>query len=307
MSGVNACRGNRVLVVDDNPDSLKFLTETLEAEGIMVLIAMSGEAAIDLLEHVIPDLILMDAVMPGMDGFEATRTIKRHPAAASIPIIFMTGMTDSGSVVQALAAGGVDHVRKPIIVEELMARVRVHIANARKAQDSQLGLDATRRTLLALRGDGSIVWCTPGAARQLAAVDPGWSEHSGMLPECLRAGAGKLVNDGILPGALLRIEAGDDAIELALVDRPRTGEALVRISLIDPRTDVSRLQRKFGLTLREAEVLLWISYGKTNRVIGETLSISPRTVNKHLEQIFRKLGVETRAAAAAFAVRTIAG
>ena len=81
---------------------------------------------------------------------------------------------------------------------------------------------------------------------------------------------------------------------------------LIRLNHLDPLADIARLQSHFGLTQREAEVLLWISYGKPNRVISEILVISPRTVNKHLEQIFEKLGVETRAAAAAFAVRVIA-
>jgi len=92
-----------------------------------------------------------------------------------------------------------------------------------------------------------------------------------------------------------------------LIGRVRGSEVLVRLNDVNPAANIALLQTRFTLTNREAEVLLWISYGKPNRVISEILDISPRTVNKHLEQIFVKLGVETRAAAAASAVRVISG
>ena len=92
-----------ILVVDDNPDSLRFLVDTLDAEGMTVLIARSGEATLELLGEVRPDLILMDAVMPGLSGIETTRAIKRAPATAHIPVIFLTGLNDPEHVVAALA------------------------------------------------------------------------------------------------------------------------------------------------------------------------------------------------------------
>ncbi|MBA4355114.1 MAG: DNA-binding response regulator, partial [Novosphingobium sp.] len=94
MSGGSA-RRDTVLVVDDEPDSLRFLTDTLEGAGITVLVAISGNAALDLLQHVVPDLILMDAVMPGFDGFETTARIKARPGLAHVPVMFMTGLTES--------------------------------------------------------------------------------------------------------------------------------------------------------------------------------------------------------------------
>jgi CheY-like chemotaxis protein/DNA-binding CsgD family transcriptional regulator len=295
-----------VLVVDDTPESLRFLTDTLETAGISVLIATSGDAALELIEHVVPDLILMDALMPGLDGFETTRAIKAHRAGAAIPIIFMTGLTESEHVVRALEAGGIDYVRKPIVVDELLARVHVHMTNARQAQSSQFALDATGRNLVAITGNGAVSWCTPATERLLRMLDPDWTRGDG-LPDLLTAPLARLAQDGAATGQSLRVDTGGaDSFELIVVGRPRHGELLVRLNHLDPQADIARLQQGFGLTLREAEVLLWISYGKPNRVISEILTISPRTVNKHLEQIFEKLGVETRAAAAAFAVRTIA-
>ncbi|CAM8646732.1 MULTISPECIES: DNA-binding response regulator [Sphingobium] len=296
-----------VLVVDDTPESLRFLTDTLEAANISVLIATSGDAAIELLDHVAPDLILMDAVMPGLDGFETTRAIKQMPAGAPIPIIFMTGLTESEHVVHALEAGGVDYVRKPIVVEELLARVRVHMANARQTQGGQFALDATGRNLIAVATDGRLSWSTPGAEKLMEALAPGWSRGDAAPPALLRNAVGRLLADDLAPGATAKADSGQgDTVELIIVGRPRRDEILIRLNHIDPQADIGRLQSHFSLTQREAEVLLWISYGKPNRVISEILVISPRTVNKHLEQIFEKLGVETRAAAAAFAVRVIA-
>ncbi len=293
-----------VLIVDDTPDSLRFLTDTLETAGMTVLIATTGEAALELLTHIVPDLILMDAVMPGMGGFEATRAIKANPAWAHVPVIFMTGLTESEHVVHGFDTGGSDYVRKPIDVDELLARVRVHITNARAMQASQTGLDATGRLLIAIDTAGRLLWCTPMARELILAYAPVWGEDSETLPDPFHALALRLTGEGMEPGATAKAEFDERAIELVLIARYRDNELLLRVNEINPAADVARLQERHGLTQREAEVLLWISYGKPNRVISEILAISPRTVNKHLEQIFEKLGVETRAAAAAVAVRT---
>lgn len=295
-----------VLVVDDAQETLRFLTDTLESAGITVLIATNGRSAIDLFGHIVPDLVLMDAVMPGLDGFETTRAIKATAAGAQVPIIFMTGLTESEHVVAALEAGGVDYVRKPIIVEELLARVRVHMANARMARGSQYALDATGRSLIAIGPNSEVMWCTPTAEELLRMFVFDWSAQQAALPDILRGPAARLFQEDAPPGTTRKIDLEDDrSLELIVIGRARPGELLIRLNSIDPKANIARLQQHFGLTLREAEVLLWISYGKPNRVISEILSISPRTVNKHLEQVFEKLGVETRAAAAAFAVRII--
>jgi DNA-binding NarL/FixJ family response regulator len=295
-----------VLVIDDTPESLRFLADTLEAEGMRVLIATSGEAAIALLEHVTPDLILMDAIMPGMGGFEATRLIKRAPATAHIPIVFMTGLTESEHVLAALEAGGVDYVRKPLIVNELVARVRVHMANARLATGSQAALDASGRHLISVTRDETLVWWTPQAGELLSAAIPEWTRVAGPTPAALRPALIRVLQSEE-SGTSARVELNGSTIELVMVARLRGEETLIRVNDVNPAATIARLQSRHSLTSREAEVLLWVSYGKPNRVISDILAISPRTVNKHLEQIFEKLGVETRAAAAALAVRSMEG
>lgn len=293
-----------ILVVDDNPDSLRFLVDTLEAEGMAVLIARSGEATLALLEEVQPDLVLMDAVMPGMSGIETTQAIKRSPATAHIPVIFLTGLSDPNHVVAALGTGGVDYVRKPIVVGELLARIRVHLANARGAYRSRLALGLAGRCLAALAADRSLVWCTPQAEALLKRVDPAWKPEDAAPPEAISAVVESLLaTEPGQPGASLRASIRGLEIDLVILESERPGEVLVKMTEVREDDKVSVLQKQAGLTRREAEVLLWVSYGKTNKTVSEILGISPRTVNKHLEQVFRKLGVETRAAATAIAVR----
>lgn len=293
-----------ILVVDDSPDSLRFLVDTLAAEDMTVLIARSGEATLELLGEVQPDLILMDAVMPGISGIETTRAIKNNPATAHIPVIFITGLGDPDHVVAALGTGGVDYVRKPVVVEELLARIRVHLANARANYRSRLALGLAGRSLAALGVDGALVWCTPQAEALFVAIDPAWTADRRTLPEALLRAVGTLLAaDPQSPANSIRTAVRGMDIDLATLDSDRPGEVLLRLTEVREDGKIAALQKQSGLTRREAEVLLWVSYGKTNKTISEILGISPRTVNKHLEQVFRKLGVETRAAATAIAVR----
>ncbi len=296
-----------ILVVDDSPESLRFLVDTLEAEDMTVLIARSGEATLELLAEVQPDLILMDAIMPGISGIETTQAIKRNPATAHIPVIFMTGLNDPEHVVAALGTGGVDYVRKPVVIEELLARMKVHLANARTTHRSRLALGLAGRSLAALGDDAGLIWCTPQAEALFIAVDPDWTPDRGVLPEALMGAAiGLIAADPVQPPASVRVDVRGLEIDLALVEASRPSETLIRVTEVREDGKIADLQKHNSLTRREAEVLLWVSYGKTNKTISEILGISPRTVNKHLEQVFRKLGVETRAAATAIAVRYLA-
>lgn len=295
-----------VLVIDDEPASLHMITAALESADIAVLVATSGEAALDLLENILPDLILIDARMPGLDGFETTVRIKHAPRLAGIPVIFMTGLTESEHVVEAFEVGGVDYVRKPVNVNELLARVRVHMAQGRAARASAASLDATGRLMLATDARGNLLWCTPLASASLARLVPDWDARAGALPDQLRQPVERLLTRGAA-GASVRLDdlSGGGILELVLVARYRENEVLIRLNELDPARDVARLVGSLGLTQREAEVLLWVSYGKSSIDISDVLEISPRTVQKHLEHVYEKLGVETRSAAAAIAIKAI--
>ncbi len=303
--------GDTVLVIDDEPGSLGAITARLESAGISVLVATSGMAALDLLDRILPDLIVMDGVMPGIDGFETTRRIKRNPRTAQIPVIFLTGLTESDQVVNAFEAGGTDYVRKPVNLDELLARVQVHIAQGRASQASAASLDATGRLMLAVDPSGTLLWSTPGAEAALGRVAPGWVRETGLPDNLAPAIRRLLTRDDSGVGASITLRSGDVgqsgecSLELVLVGRYRQNELLIRINEIDPARHAERLAARLGLTSREAQVLLWVSYGKSSADISEVLEISPRTVQKHLEHVFEKLGVETRSAAAAIAIRLI--
>ncbi|MBD1598911.1 response regulator [Pseudomonas typographi] len=215
-----ALEAGTVLIVDDEPHNLALLHGALDDAGYRVLVALDGHSALQRLERRRPDLILLDALMPGLDGFQTCRQIKAQPATADIPVLFMTALTESNHVVEGFAAGAVDYVTKPIECNELLARVGAHLRTARNLLAART---ASRPAYLALDGSAS---------------------HQ-------------------------------------------------------------RLARRFALTERELQVLRWVACGKTNKDVGDILGLSPRTVNKHLEHIYVKLGVETRAAATSVALSAV--
>jgi DNA-binding response OmpR family regulator len=192
-----------ILLVDDAPDNVRMIVEALDEAGFTVLVATDGQSALKRLERVTPDAVLLDACMPGMDGFETCRRLKESPSMRTVPVIFMTGLAETERVVEGLSSGGIDYLVKPVVPDELVARLHAHLR----------------------------------VARELKA----------------------------------RSQVGEEKLP----------------PLPNP------------LTQREMDVLGWVACGKTNRDVGEILGTSPRTVNKHLEHIYEKLGVETRTAAVA--------
>ncbi|MET3611878.1 DNA-binding response OmpR family regulator/DNA-binding CsgD family transcriptional regulator [Rhizobium aquaticum] len=287
-----------VLIVDDSPEALGFLTDALEQTGFSVLIATTGQASINIAERITPDIILMDAVMPGLDGFETCRRLKANAAIAPVPVIFMTGLTETEHVVHALESGGVDYLTKPINIDELRARIRVHLANARSAQHARVALDAAGRHLMAVTADGELKWTTPQASRLLNLASGSDAGQAAITREIARW-LGARGHAGFSTETPLAIGLGDRAsLHLNYLGEVGANEILFRITSANKEADDEILKRQFGLTGREAEVLVWISKGKANRDIGEILGLSSRTVNKHLEQIYVKLGVENRASAA---------
>lgn len=116
-----------ILVVDDNPSNVSLLFNTLEKNGYKVLIAHDGESALSRVVHIEPELILLDIMMPGLDGIQLCKLLKSNPKTIHIPIIFMTAVTDVDEKIRGFEAGGVDYITKPFQVEEVVARVAVHL------------------------------------------------------------------------------------------------------------------------------------------------------------------------------------
>lgn len=288
-----------VLVVDDSPEALGFLTQALETSGLTVLVATSGTGALAITDRVTPDMILMDAVMPGLDGFETCREIKARAHLSHVPVIFMTGLSETEHVVHALESGGVDFLTKPINIDELQARIRVHLANARSVQSARIALDAAGRHLVAVSRSGQLGWSTP-QAHQLVGSSGILSEIADHLGRWLKSAEGTAAS----PPFPLALSNGRQ-VQMQYLGAVGPDECLFRMSAQNSEDEGAVLRQHFGLTAREADVLLWISKGKANKDIGEILGLSPRTVNKHLEQIYQKLGVENRASAAVKAAQVL--
>ncbi len=283
------------LVVDDNPDSLGMVSSALEQQGMTVLVARDGLSAIKLAERVNPDVILMDAIMPGTDGFETCRRLKFGPNPTLAPIIFMTGLSDHGSVIKGLEAGGVDYITKPVVVEEMIARLTTHLLNSRMLQSARQAIDAFDRMVLAFDTSAELAWGSENAFLALEELDFTLEDQTfkDWIKRCLS-----------LPVSAVAPFIASDAT-FQFIGFSAAQEVLVK--LVGRRTESNEdiLRDAFGLTAREAEVLYWLTLGKTNRDISAILALSARTVNKHLEQVFQKMGVDNRTSAAVLADRQL--
>lgn len=287
-----------ILVVDDALDSLRMLCDALAAEGYVVLAARDADEALQRFALTVPDGVLLDAVMPGMDGFTLCRRLKDTPAWAHVPVVFMTGLSDTDQIIRGFASGGVDYVVKPLRIPEVLVRLATHVRNARATRQAQEAVDVAGLGVVVLDGQGRVAWRSPQAAR--------WLEEAFADQPFPMEAAGDW-----LAGAHQPDQAGHQDLALALADGRQLlarhmgasglGESMVLLSHAAPQAPAARRLQQVALTPRETEVLSWLSKGKTNRDIADILGMSPRTVNKHLEHIFEKLGVETRTAAAAVA------
>ena len=312
-------RTDVVLIVDDVPDNLSLLHDALDEEGYTVLVATNGEAALQRALQAVPDVILLDAIMPGMDGFEVARRLKESAQTAHIPIIFMTGLTETEHLVAALEAGGVDYVTKPIKPKEVLARMQVHLQAARERRQARNALDAFGYASLTVRAsDGRLMWQTP-LAREL--LQRYYGSTGPVLPEPVLAWLHRSVahleavrarGETLAEPPRLSVEQGAKRLTFRLHQRnddgfvsDTGGDWLLIMQEASDESVIEAISLSFRLTAKEAEVLYWVIKGKINRDIGDILGSSPMTVKKHLERVYAKLGVETRTAAAALALGRI--
>jgi DNA-binding response OmpR family regulator/DNA-binding CsgD family transcriptional regulator len=294
-----------VLVVDDVPDNVAMLHDALDESGYTVLVATSGEAALQRAHQALPDIVLLDAMMPGLDGFEVAKRLKAQAQTAHIPIIFMTGLTETEHLVAALDAGGVDYVTKPIKPREVLARMGVHLQSARQARQTRNALDAFGYASITVRpGDGRLMWQTP-LAREL--LDTYYGTSAPETPQPVLEWLRRHLQDAerqIEPPRLCA-ERGARRLSMRLHQQTGDGDWLIVMREVSDAAIIESMSLAFKLTAREAEVLYWVVKGKINRDIGDIVGASPATVKKHLERVFAKLGVETRTAAAGMAMNRI--
>jgi len=285
---------DRVLVVDDTPANLALLLDTLSAAGHELLVAESGPSALAVLEHTTPDLILLDLMMPGMDGIETCRRLKLRSECAAVPVLFMTAVEEPEQKLRAFAAGAVDYITKPAYVPEVTARVAAHLQIRRLqkslADELALRLEAEEQLRQSLNqavvladAAGRIVFLTRLAADLLAKHHPAAGTAS--LPPAILSGESHLV---------VRRFAERDRHDLQMFVLEERGSPPGPAALLG-----------LGVTPREAEVLYWLAQGKSNPDIATILGANVRTVHKHVEHIFQKLGLETRHAATLAALEVL--
>lgn len=288
-------RKDLILIVDDCTENLSLLNQVLEKEGMQTLIALEGSQALSIARNMIPDMILLDAVMPNMDGFEVCQILKKDPELKYIPVIFMTGLSDSDSVVKGFTVGGIDYITKPIVNSVLIARMRVHLASNRLTRSAQSALDIAGQYVFAVNRMGGIVWSTSHVTELLETANNDSDWLSSKLHQELRQWLSMAPSNGMS----LRLKAPNSILRVLFLGESNSQEYLLKLVDTELPNESLLLQNSLNLTAREAEVLLWIAKGKTNRDIGEILGTSPRTINKHSENIYKKLGVENRTSAAA--------
>ncbi|MDB1124114.1 response regulator transcription factor [Vibrio algarum] len=289
-----------VLVVDDSPESLGMLNATLNQAGLTVLVALSGAQALTIIDKVMPDIILLDAVMPEMDGFDTCSRLKER--LPSIPVIFMTGLNDSKHVIKGFEVGGVDYITKPVIPDEVLARIKVHSHNAKLAKSAQVALDFAGQYIFCVSQNGELEWATPHAQELISELKGDLTETWAMIQPDIAKWL--LSSDKENP---LALEHFTPVIQAQYAGEYDSLHTLIRLVTPKKIGNEEDLQKAFKVTKRESQVLYWLSFGKTNWEIAQILEMSPRTVNKHLEQIYKKLDVDNRTAAASVSIRLLEG
>jgi len=276
-----------VLVIDDTPANLELLLDTLRGSDYELLVAESGAIALEMIPNIIPDIILLDVMMPGMDGYETCAAIKVSKQWAQIPVIFMTALCDTEDKIKAFEAGAVDYITKPIYTSEVLARVtahlKIHHLQQQLADELSMRVEAENLIsqsldlgVLLLDSENQIIFSTRPTDALLNKYATDFDGAN--CPSDL------LSSDSPLEVRRFS-EAGNEDISMFIVQErnsPPGPSALLPL----------------GLTAREAEVLYCIAQGKSNPDISIILTTSVRTIHKQVENIFRKLGLKTRTAAA---------
>lgn len=141
---INTLTPATILIVDDHATNLRVLLDSLRESGWKTLVATNGEGALRQIEFASPDIILLDVMMPGIDGFETCRRLKQHPLAKDVPVIFMTALSELVDKLKGFDAGGVDYITKPFDCTELLARIRAHLDVRRYQEQLELANQALR-------------------------------------------------------------------------------------------------------------------------------------------------------------------
>lgn len=310
MKQSSLAQGKRILIVDDVPDNLAVLFDLLTQRGFRVFAADSGQQAITELQSIAPDLILLDVLMPELDGFATCQRIKADPDFADVPLLFLTALGDTVDKVKGFELGAVDYITKPIRSEEVLARVNAHLdlrslrleleqRNEELDREMQSRLGAEQALERALDAPVLLLEPTGAVSFRTEAADALLARHGGVPPADQRCGWLN-AEESEVRGSHGRLHVkrrpdpgGSGRALFLLVEKPLSGRPQHLTAL--------------GLTPREAEILFWIAQGKTSPEVAAIVSAATATVKRHVHHILHKLGVETRFAAALKALEVLRG
>jgi two-component system cell cycle response regulator len=290
-------RSPAILIVDDAPANLGVLRTMMTQQGYQTFVATSGQRALVIAQRVQPDLILLDVVMPGMDGFETCRQLKEHPGTQRIPVIFMSAKSDSDDIVAGFDIGAADFIGKPLRMAEVCARVRAQLqmrctSEAQKEQADRLRMivDAMDEGLMIIEASGRIQYSNPACERYLGYGPNELAGHA--IPELLGAAlaqeyldyfAARALDPGAVPqagarevlirhrdGALLAMDltltpmASGEQLFIGLLHdithHKRSETALQHAAMIDQLTQIAN-RRRFD-TFHEQEWLRALRSGQ---------------------------------------------
>ncbi len=302
MTSKSSSTNGIVMIVDDTPGNLALLSDTLSEAGYRVLVATDGLSALEQIIYLKPDIILLDVMMPGINGFETCKRLKSNLETADIPVLFMTALSELDDLLRGFEEGAVDYLVKPIRPPEVLARVDVQLTQSRNLRRAEQALSTSPFSALAIDSSGAVTWLTPGGSGWLnefiqthALTDS--IELGSRLPKPMLEWLRKCLDAEKFDNASFESYRAGVGFAAKITSCQNSNEYLLVLEKHSGAWDLDTVRNTLGLTFREAEILMWISRGKTNKEVGAILGSSPRTVNKHLEHIFEKLGVVTRAAA----------
>ena len=307
-----------VLIVDDNKANLSLLIDQLLAQGFQLMVAESGGSALERVHFRIPDIILLDVRMPGIDGFETCRRLKTDPAVADVPVIFLSSLTDADDKIQGFQAGGVDYIAKPLDFAEVLLRVRTHLS-LRRLQRSLTQSNAELEQRVAAR--------TIELQAEIARRTQSEAEKS-LLLEAVRTQSQHLQTMGNQMVAQQSQRRADLSEELdqrvfqdltrlrahldAILDQEAAAEVRLRLKSMDqllnhlleatrqvaahmqevsPEEATFQANPLLKLSEREREVLLLIVNRHTTEEIARLLHVTPSSVRTYRARIMQKLDV----------------
>jgi len=307
-----------VLIVDDNKANLSLLTDKLLAQGFQLMVAESGESALERVHFRTPDIILLDVRMPGIDGFETCRRLKADPTVAHVPVIFLTSLTDMDDKIQGFEAGGVDYITKPLDLTEVLLRLGTHLS-LRRLQDALAQSNADLEQRVAARTaelEAEVARRTQSEAEKSLLLDAvrAQGEHLQSLGSQLvaqqsqrRADLSEELDQQVfhdlsrLRGhldTLLGQDLADEArSHLTSMDQllnhllDATRQVAAQLQEISPEEATFQANPLLKLSEREREVLLLMANHHKTDEIASLLHITPSSVRTYRSRIMQKLDI----------------